>query len=360
MKWNQLAATSLAMFAICTFGRRAHGTTSTGIVVETISDYSVFCGDHSCDTDADTEGWGFWNAMTYAGTGYTSSVHWMDNSVWDTDFYDPDLTGNNNDHDTSNFDKSGTAISLAIGHGSCDDITTVTCTSDTNCVFAAAGGHCAPGGLSLGDDRVCIAPKTRYFITSSTSSWHGNRVYYGKNYGGTNTKSFAFGEDASSGGYNGAGTNGGANEVMIVNSCGFRHPFYPDETSYFYGGVHGVMFLMPTGAWYHVANHTLHFTDAAQWGARGSTIANAILANLNGAVEDVWRSPTVVSNSYTSDGYLYGASWMIAHSTTYNDALWHKQYESWNNAKQEAYDPTGNAYWAGGYTCTYDCVNLGL
>src|SRR5689334_2125038 len=79
------------------------GHASSGIVLETISDYTFLCGDHSCDTDANTEGNGFWNAMTASGTGWTGTHHYMDNLVYDTDFEDPQYTGLS-DNDTNNFD----------------------------------------------------------------------------------------------------------------------------------------------------------------------------------------------------------------------------------------------------------------
>jgi hypothetical protein len=63
------------------------------IVVETVSDCSFVCGNTSCDTDANTEGNGFWNAMTASGTGWAATHHFMDGSVFDTDFEDPQYTG---------------------------------------------------------------------------------------------------------------------------------------------------------------------------------------------------------------------------------------------------------------------------
>src|ERR1043165_6234577 len=98
------------------------GYASNGIVVETVSDYSLVCGNTSCDTDANTEGNGFWNAMTASGTGWVGTHHFMDNSVFDTDFEDPQYTGFGSDNDTGNFDPAGVGISFLIAHGVCDQI----------------------------------------------------------------------------------------------------------------------------------------------------------------------------------------------------------------------------------------------
>ncbi|MBK7584481.1 MAG: hypothetical protein IPI67_30290 [Myxococcales bacterium] len=89
------------------------GLANSGITVETANDYSFYCGDHSCDIACNSEGDGFWNSMTAGGTGWTGLVHYKDYNVWDTDFYDPNKSGNGNDNDTYNFDKSGNAISHA-------------------------------------------------------------------------------------------------------------------------------------------------------------------------------------------------------------------------------------------------------
>jgi hypothetical protein len=115
---------------------------NTGIVLETVSDYSFAAGNHDQDTDANTEGNGFLTPMIAAGTGWTFDLHWTDGNVWDTDFYDPNLTGNAFDDDTSQFDNSTAALSMFIGHGTGFDLTNTPCTSDTQCNPESRPGGC--------------------------------------------------------------------------------------------------------------------------------------------------------------------------------------------------------------------------
>lgn len=333
------------------------GHASSGIVLETISDYTFLCGDHSCDTDADTEGNGFWNAMTASGTGWTGTHHYMDNLVYDTDFEDPQYTGLS-DNDTNNFDSAGVDISFAILHGVCDDVTSTVCTSDSDC-NPASGGYCPGEPLSAGEKRTCIKQSQRRIVTSSTNSSHGNYVWYGANGASSAVKTIGLGESSNSGGFAGAGTNGGANVAVIVNSCGIRSHHFLKDTQNFYAGVHSVMMTMPIASYLDASNQ-LKFSDTKQWGARGSTFAGFILANSLAAASDAWFNPTMVNNSYWgSSGHNLGAQIVISEDSTGDSAIWHVLTESWLGTMFDSNDAKGNSFWGAWFVCNYDCNTYG-
>jgi hypothetical protein len=97
---------------------------------------------------------GFRNGMLPAGTIWAAGARYTDSSVYDTDFFDPQITSNASDNDTNNFDRSGDAIAYFTGHGVCNPIsgaTNVSCTHNSQCNSPPAGaslpGNCksAPG-----------------------------------------------------------------------------------------------------------------------------------------------------------------------------------------------------------------------
>jgi hypothetical protein len=341
------------MLLVATTALDASAQSSTGIVTETISDYTyVSGGSTGNNTDANTEGDGFYNAMVAAGTGYTALRRYEDSSVYDTDFYDPNLTGNSVDDDTSNFDPAGAAISLVIAHGICDDLTTTVCTSDANC---GAGAYCPGDQLGAGEQRTCIKESSRRLVTSSPYSSHGNYVWYGYD----DQKSFALGEDANSGGFDGAGTNGGTNVAIIVNSCGTRSRYFLDDSANFFGGVHSVMMAMPTES-YLDSTGAQKFSDTAQWSARGSTLSAYILANILAPTSDAWWNPTMIQPGHGyNGGHSHGANIVMARDATASLAQWHVQTESWFGALLDGNDATGNGYWYAWFVCNYDCNTYG-
>jgi hypothetical protein len=350
---TRVASGALAGAAILTYGALAGADSSVGIITETISDYTFVSGGGTFNnTDANTEGDGFYNAMTASGTGYTALRRYKDNLVYDTDFYDPDLTGFSRDGDTSNFDVAGGFISLVIAHGICDDLTTTRCNNDSNC---GANAYCPGDQLNPGEQSTCINESSRRIITSSTNSSHANNVWYGYN----NQKSFALGESKFSGGYDGAGTNGGTNVAIIVNSCGIRSRYFIDDTANFFAGVHSVMMTMPVES-YLDASGNQQFSDTAQWSARGSTLSSFILANILGQASAAWWNPTMIQAGHGfNGGHGHGANIVIGRDSTASMAQWHVKSESWLGAQIDQNDATGNGWWYAWYVCNYDCNTFG-
>jgi hypothetical protein len=339
----------------------ARAQSSSKIRLETVSDYTLTDPSGNSNTDANTEGDGFWSKMTVAGTGYSAGSYYKDSVVWDRDFLDPQYTGSANDDDTYT-DAAGTGIAVYILHGSCNDITNTTCTSDAQCT---AGTYC-PGnsGLKPGTQKVCIRQSTHSFLTASASDAHGHAATYGQAYGSAALASIAWGEDAASGGFAGAGTNGGANVVVAVNSCGFRSRYLGTDTINMFAGMHSLLGAMPTNAVGITGTfNTVDFSDTAQWSERGTNLATFILANFTAPVGDAWLNPTMTSHGFNSrlgSANADGANFIVSKDASLFLVQWHTQTESWWGAQVEANDSVGLGYWWWRWGCNYNCLANGM
>lgn len=333
---------------------------NSGITVETVNDYTWWVPDGSKNTICNTEGNYFWNEMTASGTGWTQLVHYVDNSVFDTDFYDPQRPGSlAQDNDTNNFDRAGNAISFVCVHGSCDDCTTTSCSTGGNC---PAGQECMANPPSAYSSR-CANLSPRRLVTSSSSNWHGNLVFYGDG-------RVKWGEDSASGSWAGAGTNGGTNVVFLVNSCGLR-PYFWAQQSPAFAGAHLIASIMPVSNVAKGSSGLSGCADAWNYDYRGFFLAAYALANPNSSITSGWFSnldvtPQAVGTSCPdlTTNYTYGGGHGIGGCGAYNVlsfdvtqslANWHVDSESWLGARFEWNDATGNAYGRWAAHCNYDC-----
>jgi hypothetical protein len=340
---------------------------NSGIALETVSDYTYVCGGGStaCNTNANTEGAGFMSSILVSGSPWHQEIWYEDSAVYDTDFYDPDMTGFYSDNDTNNFDPSGVALSFVIAHGSCTDITSTPCTSTANC---GANSYCPNVPLSSGQQSVCINESSRVVITSSPESSHGNLVQYGTNPGNSPLLSFALGEDANSGAFDGAGTDGSTNVAIITNSCGFRSHFLFQDTARFFGGLHLLLFNMPAAAF--VQSGKVNFADVSQWSARGSNLATFALSNLNAPASSAWLTPTQANNSYLttcnsppcSGTNNSGANVVMAEDPTSSQNACNRiSGETWNSTLNETQDETGSGWFCASWTCNFsNCSSFSL
>jgi hypothetical protein len=322
-----------------------------GVVLETVSDYTrVSNGSTINNTDANTEGAGFWNAMTVSST-WQAQIWFEDASVFDTDFYDPDLTGGQFDNDTNNFDPIGAGLSYFIGHGFCDDITNTACTSDANC---GANAYCPNFPLS-GQTAACIIESPRTMWVSSYAAQHNNQVTYGAKSTNPQPLALALGEDANSGSWAGVGTNGSTNIAIITNSCGMRFRYRTQDQNRFFAGVHEVMMNMPVGNIH--SSPSSSFSDTLQWSARGSTLANLILTNVNAPASSAWLTPSFTNNNYSGAG----ANIISAFDSTATAVTSRMSGETWAQSTSETRDATSGAvgtYW---YTCNFsNCSSYNL
>jgi hypothetical protein len=329
-----------------------------GIIAEGVSDYSFYRSVHPNSITPNIYGRedanGFYTKMTQSGY-FWGTHYYPDGSVWDTDFYDPDFSSNPADNDTSNFDEYGAAFAYVSAHGSCDDTGGIqTCNTGADCF----SGWACLGSPPTTHQARCTPNKPRTLYTSSPSSSHDNVVSYGNG-------SVKWGEDSNSGGWAGAGTNGGASVFFVRNSCGVRIPFHISQTAPMFAGAMIIQFAAPHSNLVGVPNSdTLQSTDD------GLKLATQAMGNLNGTIV-YWSavamdSKNVGSGCPNSDGDMTygggkgysgcGADVSIAMDST-GAAAQDKIYNlTWNQATDATRKPHGTGaayYWA---HCNYDCV----
>lgn len=369
------------LFGVALIGWSPKSHAGAGFTVESVSDFSYSQGS-AFNTDANQEACGLlygptaWtsspagqqitgtcNSAAHGGvaspsSGYTLSAWYQDYHVWSTDFKDPALTGNPADSDYY-FDHSANLLSTVITHGQCNDSNAAYCTTDANC---PAGSFC-PGGPTppSGYSKTCLAEQTHEIDMSSGSS-PAQLVTYGKAWGGTPVASMSFG-----GPYGGATT--GTNVALIVNSCGFRARSYVYDSSYFFGGIHSLLFAVPTYALapsFFIGTPPVSYSDTAQDPTRGYTIAATIMANPLNTVASAWLNPTLVNNGFTfsASGFpsnvATGANFILSEDRNSTWSSWHVNTESWFGAAADSNDATSQASWTSRWQCNYNCNTYGL
>jgi hypothetical protein len=361
-----LFSTLGTLFVFAAFSHPAYA--ATGITAEGVSDYSyaraLYGSGYAPDIDMATEASGFYNTMTTTtGTPWTASYFWTNSLVFDTDFYDPDVSGNSfsaYDDDTYNFDSSGAAIAFVGGHGTCDDALGTNCTTSANC---NVGDACMANPPSSNSSR-CATPSPRRLVVSEQYPTHGDWIFYGNGF-------VKWGEDTNSGSWAGAGTNGGSAVVFVVNSCGTRYPFTWGEAKPAYAGAMLINWTMPQS---NVA--TAGSADTWTWSSRGSTLATYALANPNSSVAGAWfanlnSAPSTAgyscpdeTSTYTyGGGYGYtgcGGNLSMSWAQTQAAATANVTSLTWTQAQNFANKPTGNTYGYEWVQCNYDCATYGL
>lgn len=360
---GQLAGAALAVFGFgLLFGQVAWGSPSSHYVnVLTVNDYTWWNWPGSgCDTfDGDP----FW---TYIGgvSGLQQRVNLKDSAVFDIDFYDPELTQNSNDGDWSGYgaDPPGNAVSLVCGHGSCDDGTRTTCTKAADC--AGVNGVC-PGTPPSAYLSRCVQNNTpsKLIYTANSSNWHGNIVRYG---GGL----VAWGESPQSGAWRNpsAGTNGGANLVTVLNSCGLRAPFWSQVANAF-AGAHIIAGMMPV-TMNNCPRSDCNSGVGDAYGGVGGEFAHQGSINPQASIFSAWSAaldsaPNDPSSSCPdfTENYQYGGgsgfrscgcNYVMAQDYTALVSIWHTG-ESWLQIQDDTLDATGSQ--GGPYAqfhCNYD------
>jgi hypothetical protein len=192
-------------------------------------------------------------------------------------------------------------------------------------------------------------------VTSTANSSHGNFVQYGDRPTNPQPLSIALGESANSGSWAGVGTNGGTNIAIMTNSCGMRFRVRTQDQNHFYSGAHEVMMNMPVGNIKGTTSSS--FADTAQWSARGSTLANLILTNVNAPASAAWLTPSFANSSYNGAG----ANMVGAYDTTGTAVSNRLSGETWAQSRSDSRDATSAA--AGGYyyTCNFsNCSSYAL
>jgi hypothetical protein len=333
-----------------------------GIVLEWVDDYSdPTCVKPSLINDQANVAGLINNMNSGSGVSWPLWVNWGNQSVWDRDFVDSDLAASGQDN--VGFDPPGAAISMFSGHGTCNDFNI----SGNTCSAGNASSRCTTPNVAMGQSTAAVsctkgpnrstgtclyrAPKS--ILTCSSSDAFGHAATFSNGL-------VRFGESATSGGWAGAGTNGGVNFAILDISCPVRPGLEGAMMWNAFAGVHSIATIMPT-TW---------DSDTRDDGLRGFNFARGWRANNNSSIVMSWlnginNDPFGGRCNGTSSGYGgigaatvngCGAYWAgtVAQSQAYAQLL--NSSETWVQAQNDNADPTGAAWMSVSYMCNYDCV----
>ena len=239
---------------------------STGIVIESVNDFGG-SGDLS---NSIANGDGFSQGVVFPGSRFHMNGRWIDATVYDTDFVDTEINSLGND--TRYFDMPGTAISFLTAHGiGTHGCSSQSCTSTSQCQAPATGGGRFPGSCRFSpfDPARCCYMVDRQAVVNGRVDRFNGLVNY------TN-ELVRWGESPQSGGWAGAGTNGGTNVVVLDISHGILPTFWTQTMLNANAGVHLILTLMTAGG------------DTANVSQRGSTFAKFFQQDQNKSVAKSW------------------------------------------------------------------------
>jgi hypothetical protein len=329
-------------------GTTAAFAQSYGIIVEAVNSYPTKGTLYNRIANAD----GFYQGMTQPGSNWYLKTRYTDNSVFDTDFIDPDVFSVAND--TYNFDQTGAGIAYFSGHGVGDAGTGQPCNHNADCTSPPGnGGYPATCRNIPGAGKTCLYNSTRYIVTESSGDRYGGWV--GLNRGG----GVAWGESTFSGPWSHAGTNGGINLAIVDISFGILPTGFWEQIGSAFAGVHLWGTIMPT------------WGDTADVGDRGAKFAAKYQANSAGTVADAW---VYTLSSLGGEGMACGGNWAngggggingcgcniilsVDVDRGHSDAK--INVESWNLLPWDNYDSTGAGSMSFEWLCNYDAVTYG-
>lgn len=266
---HRLQALALAWPVLCALAvlaLPARAQESKGIVIESVNNYGTCCSLPNSIANGD----GFKDGVVFPGSRFYLSQRWTDGLVYDTDFADPQV--NAVGQDNLYFDKPGTAISYFTGHGiTTHGCSTNACTSTTQCNNPASGGGRLPGSCRFSpfDTPRCCYMVDRMAVVQGSVARLNNQVNYT---GGP----IRWGESPQSGGWAGAGTDGGTNVAILDISHGILPTYWYPTLVNANAGVQLIGTLMTAGG------------DTANVPQRGSTFAAFYRANENSIVAEAW------------------------------------------------------------------------
>jgi hypothetical protein len=309
------------------------GCQSTGLVVESVNKYSSTYGAGSDLSNSIANGDGFIRAMTPEGTVWHMIHRYTDGTVWDSDFLET--------ADSSNFDPPRTGIAYYTGHGLTtpyDEVPTRRCTSSSQCTNPPSGaslpGVCKAAGApnyAPGDTPRCVYYSDRILAVNGSNDSFGHIVNYSN--GGA-----VWGESGDAGAWRRAGTDGGANLVVLDASFGVLATYWVRQTQQAMGGAHMLATIMP------VTGDTANVSD------RGGLFGGSWAANPNGAVSSAWLT---TMNSIAGSGINGGGcNFVIAFDATPAAAQAHIN-EDWSQLRDDSRDAKGASYYAARWLCNW-------
>ena len=325
------------------------------VEIETVNAYSP-CGIGPDLSNSNSSGSAFWNQLSSQNAdGFGLTAHYQDGMVWDTDFLDPDTAGANRyDNDTSNFDGYDWAISFYQGHGlgSIKPTPDQVCTSEYQCTAPPGGasvgntgyGACvkSPGSYSAygSGEGVCQYTSTRSLVVCGSDDQNGHVVPLSPN--------MALGENATNGGWRGAGTNGGTSLAILKMSFGMLTFFPSSEWAGVFAGVH------------------LYGSTMISWGDSedspgfGNAVASPYTANPNSSVVSGYvNAISSVTDGGGCNGSVgggfngCGCHAMMTISSSSSGA-YSTFNENWAALKSDQASQNGSGYWYWSIGCNYN------
>ncbi len=314
---------------------------SKGIVVESVNNFGG-SGDLS---NSIANGDGFIQGMVFPGSQFFLSARWTDGTVYDTDFVDHEINALGNDN--GNFDKPGTAISYLTAHGiGAHGCSSQACTSTSQCQSPnAAAGERFPASCRFSpfDSPRCCYMVDRAAVVRGT----GDRFNGVINYTGGPVR---WGESPQSGGWAGAGTNGGTNVVVLDISHGILPTFWYPTLRSANAGVHLILTLMTAGG------------DTANVAQRGATFASFFRANPHSSVAESWKAtmnslPANLGGSCPGGGGGHGFNGCGCNIAVGMDKTADRAAvsvrESWVSITNDNNDAIGNQFFVWRAQCNY-------
>jgi hypothetical protein len=331
-----LTYTALLIFAAQVIS--AYGQRSTGIVVESVDNYSLRNGPSKSNSIANGDG--FLNNMVFLDSGWHLNARWTDNLVWDTDFMDRSIDPRGNDQ--ANFDMPGTAISYFTGHGFCHTdpmgdgcstqircTTTAACTNPNKNVGERMPGSCRFSPFPADAPRCCYMTD-RGAATSASNDQFSGRVDY-------TSGPIRWG-------------NGGTNMVVLDISCGILPTFWYQALRNANAGVHMIATIMVAGG------------DTADVSDRGGIFAMADQAYALARVSESWLDtmvwlPASEGGSCPGGGGGHGfngcgCNIVVAMDSTVEGAVAHMS-ENWVDLQDDSKDSKGNSFYDAVWQCNY-------
>ena len=322
----------------------ANAQTSTDIIVESVDSYGG-SGDLS---NSIANGDGFMQGMVFPGSRWTAGARYTNTAVYDTDFADSALTPLGADQ--TFFDRGGRAVAYFTGHGIVDHgCSTVSCTSTSQCTQPATatgpGVPRMPGSCRFSpmDLPRCCYMVDRQAVTFSPSNRFSGLINY-------TSGPIRWGESPQSGNWGGAGTDGGANLVVLDISHGVLPTFWYQTFRSANAGVQLIATMMTAGG------------DTSNVPDRGKVFASFYRADERNRVAESWVQtmnslPAGEGSSCPAGGGGHGfngcgCNFVIGMDVSLARAQGSLN-ESWVSLANDANDALGNAFYAARWVCNY-------
>ena len=319
---------AVSILSVC-----AAGCQSKKLVVESVNDYShkygPGCPGPPCLPNSIANGDGFIQSMTPPGSEWTLAERDVDSQVDDMDFVDAA------NMDTLNFDQPGTAISYFTGHGTCGPYGASppqACSSTTQCTNPVPGTS-MPGSCKYGpgDIAQCVYNSNRALFTDSGFDRFNGRVNYS---GGA----VHWGESQNAGSWANAGTDGGANLIVLDISCGVLSAFWLQQLQPAMAGAHMLATIMP------ITGDTNNVAD------RGSAFGSSWAGNPEGQVSQAWLT---TMNSIPGSGINGGGcNFVIAFDSTAQAAA-DNLNRNWTELRNDGWDAKGSTFYSARWLCNW-------